>query len=168
MRKIIKFLNESFEETFAMISMALMALIMGLQVIARYVFNASLSWPEEVSVYLLMWMGMLSLSYCVRKNASIKVEMIINLFPSKVQKFFHLLEDVISIAFYGFLCFPAWQFFTNVLKSGQVSPALHLPMWLVQISPFVASVLMVIRSIQHIILVVKKPSVELKKEEENA
>ena len=79
--KVLHFIDESLEEAFAVIAMALMAVIMGIQVIARYVFNSSLSWPEEVSVYLLIWMGMLSLSYCIRKNASIKVEMIIDLFP---------------------------------------------------------------------------------------
>lgn len=168
MKKILKFLDESFEEAFAIIAMALMAIIMGMQVIARYVFNASLSWPEEVSVYLLMWMGMLSLSYCVKKNASIKVEMIIDLFPLKIRKLFHILEDVISIVFYGFLCVPAWQFFLNVCKSGQVSPALHLPMPVVQVSPFVACVLMVIRSLQHLYLTVKKPVAELKEEEGKA
>ena len=101
MKKVLHFIDESLEEAFAVIAMALMAVIMGIQVIARYVFNSSLSWPEEVSVYLLIWMGMLSLSYCIRKNASIKVEMIIDLFPEKVRKFFHLLEDIISILFYG-------------------------------------------------------------------
>ena len=52
MKKVLHFIDESLEEAFAVIAMALMAVIMGIQVIARYVFNSSLSWPEEVSVYL--------------------------------------------------------------------------------------------------------------------
>ncbi|MDD6211536.1 MAG: TRAP transporter small permease [Clostridiales bacterium] len=155
MGKLLKFIDESLEECLAAIAMMLMAIIMGMQVIARYAFNSSLSWPEEISVYLLMWMGLISLSYCVRKNASIKVEMIINLFPESIQKFFHIMEDVISIAFYTFLCCPGWQYFINVQKSGQVSPALHLPMGFVAIAPFVSFVLMVIRSVQHLYFTVK-------------
>ena len=166
MKKVLHFIDESLEEAFAVIAMALMAVIMGIQVIARYVFNSSLSWPEEVSVYLLIWMGMLSLSNCIRKNASIKVEMIIDLFPEKVRKFFHLLEDIISILFYGLLTIPAWQFFQGVVKSGQVSPALQIPMTLIQVAPFVACILAVIRSVEHIIFLFRRqaPEVEEKKE----
>ena len=165
MKKVLRFIDESLEEAFAVIAMALMAVIMGIQVIARYVFNSSLSWPEEVSVYLLIWMGMLSLSYCIRKNASIKVEMIIDLFPEKIRRFFHLLEDIVSILFYGLLTIPAWQFFQGVVKSGQVSPALHIPMTFIQIAPFAACILAVIRSIEHIwYLFRKSPDAEAKKE----
>ena len=149
MKKVLHFIDESLEEAFAVIAMALMAVIMGIQVIARYVFNSSLSWPEEVSVYLLIWMGMLSLSYCIRKNASIKVEMIIDLFPEKVRKFFHLLEDIISILFYGLLTIPAWQFFQGVVKSGQVSPACGLPMYYVQSAPFFCFILTAFRIVQR-------------------
>lgn len=107
-KAFLRALDEGFEEKIAMVIMVLIAIFMGMQVCARYVFNSSLSWPEEICVYMLIWMGMISLSYCIRKNSSIKVEMVINLFPVKVRRIFHILEDVISIVFYGFLCIPAW------------------------------------------------------------
>ncbi|WP_434309085.1 TRAP transporter small permease [Hominifimenecus sp. rT4P-3] len=149
-KAFLRALDEGFEEKIAMVVMVLIAIFMGMQVCARYVFNSSLSWPEEICVYMLIWMGMISLSYCIRKNSSIKVEMLINLFPIKVRRIFHILEDVISIVFYGFLCIPAWQLLGKAIRSGQVSAALHLPMYFIQIAPLIAFALAVIRSVQDI------------------
>lgn len=146
----LKALDEGLEEKICMVLMALMAVFMIAQVIARYLFNSSLSWPEEVCVYMLIWMGMLSLSYCIRTNTSIKVEMIIDLFPVKVRRVFHILEDVIAIVFYGLLCIPAWDLLGKTIRSGQVSAALHIPMYLIQCAPLIAFVLAVIRSLQNI------------------
>lgn len=149
-KSILSRIDHGFEETISMVIMVLIAVFMVMQVCARYIFNSSLSWPEEICVYLLIWMGMLSLSYCIRTRTSIKVEMIINLFPKGFRTVFHILEDVISILFYGFLCLPAWQLLCKATASGQVSPALHIPMYLIQISPLISFALAVVRSAQDI------------------
>lgn len=148
--RLMMIIEHGFEEMISMLFMILISVFMGMQVCARYVFNSSLSWPEELCVYLLMWMGMLSLSYCIRTHTSIKVEMIIDLFPSKIRDVFHVLEDVIAIIFYGFLCIPAWQLLCIAVARGQVSAALRLPMYLIQVSPLIAFILAVIRSFQDI------------------
>lgn len=154
-KSFLSILDQGLEEVISMVIMVLIAVFMIMQVCARYIFNSSLSWPEEICVYLLIWMGMLSLSYCIRTRTSIKVEMLINLFPEKIRTAFHLLEDIISIVFYGFLCLPAWQLLSKAIASGQVSAALHIPMYLIQISPLVAFALAVIRSFQDIFFQLK-------------
>lgn len=164
LRRFLAALEYGLEEKFCMISMLLIAVFMGMQICARYIFNSSLSWPEEICVYLLIWMGLLSLSYCIRTRTAIKVEMVIDMFSKPIQMAFHLLEDVISILFYGFLCIPAWQLFSKALSSGQVSAALHLPMYLIQVSPLVAFALAVIRSAEDIYFRLK----EAKQEPDNA
>ena len=44
-----------------------MTLIMGVQVFSRYVLGASLSWYEELTRYLFVWAGFLSVGYCTKK-----------------------------------------------------------------------------------------------------
>ena len=150
-------LEYGLEEKISMLIMLLIAVFMGMQICARYIFNSSLSWPEEICVYLLIWMGLLSLSYCIRTRTAIKVEMLINfLFPPRILFYFHLFEDVISIVFYGFLCIPAWQLLSTSIANGQVSAALHLPMYLVQSAPLVVFILAVIRSAQDIFFLVQE------------
>ncbi|MCD8163905.1 MAG: TRAP transporter small permease [Synergistaceae bacterium] len=150
LNRFLKALERGLEEKISMAIMVLISVFMGMQICARYVFNSSLSWPEEVCVYLLMWMGMLSLSYCIRTRTSIKVEMIIDLFSPKIKKTFLIFEDIVAIIFYGFMCIPAWQLLNIAISRGQVSAALLLPMYLIQVSPLVSFALAVMRSFQDI------------------
>ena len=45
--KILKWLDRNLEEKLMMVLLMAMVLIMGIQVVCRYVFNNSLSWTEE-------------------------------------------------------------------------------------------------------------------------
>ena len=47
MKKALQWLDENLEEVLLVIALAAMAVIMGIQVIARYIFGASHSWSEE-------------------------------------------------------------------------------------------------------------------------
>ena len=55
MKKALQWLDENLEEVLLVIALAAMAVIMGIQVIARYIFGASLSWSEELTRYIFIW-----------------------------------------------------------------------------------------------------------------
>ena len=57
MKKVLQWLDENLEEVLLVIALAAMAVIMGIQVIARYIFGASLSWSEELTRYIFIWAG---------------------------------------------------------------------------------------------------------------
>ena len=73
MKRVWNWLNESLEEFLMAASLILMTVIMGIQVFSRYVLGASLSWSEEVTRYLFVWAGFISVSYCTKKCISIKI-----------------------------------------------------------------------------------------------
>ena len=65
--KIIRWLDDNLEEALLIALLVTMTLLMGLQVFSRYILNASLSWSEELTRYLFIWSGFLSISYCIKK-----------------------------------------------------------------------------------------------------
>ena len=83
MKKIVNWLDENLEEFLLGISLAAMAVIMGIQVVARYLFGASLSWSEELTRYIFIWAAFLSVSYCTKKCISIKIEQFVAFFPKR-------------------------------------------------------------------------------------
>ena len=83
MKKALQWLDENLEEVLLVIALAAMAVIMGIQVIARYIFGASLSWSEELTRYIFIWAGFLSVSYCTKKCISIKIEQFVAMFPKR-------------------------------------------------------------------------------------
>ena len=67
MKKVLHWLDENLEEFLLVVFLIAMTLIMGIQVLSRYVLGQSLSWSEEITRYLFIWSGLFSVSYCSKK-----------------------------------------------------------------------------------------------------
>lgn len=150
--KIIKWLDDNLEETLLIILLVSMTLVMGIQICSRYLFNASLTWSEELTRYMFIWSAFLSISYCIKKWISIKIDQIINRMPKHLYTYFQLILNVILFAFFLYLSKHAITYLQMSIASAQTSPALGLPMCVVQSAPLVGFVLAAIRCFQQILL----------------
>lgn len=149
MKRVWNWLNESLEEFLMAASLILMTVIMGIQVFSRYVLGASLSWSEEVTRYLFVWAGFISVSYCTKKCISIKIEQFVAVFPRKGKAIFKLVNHTIELLFFFYLIPFAFRYMLSAYVSGQVSPACGIPMYYVQAAPFVSFLLVSFRIIQR-------------------
>lgn len=154
--KVLKWLDDNFEETILIILLVIMTGLMGIQVVSRYIFNASLSWSEELTRYLFIWSGFISISYCIKKWISIKIDQVILLLPKSIYTYAQLILNVILCMLFLYLSVHALHFLEMSIESGQLSPALGLPMPFVQSAPFAGFVLAAIRSFQQIYLDIRK------------
>ena len=149
MRKVLRWLEQNLEEFLLVLFLAAMAVIMGIQVLARYVLGMSLSWSEEVARYLFIWSGFLSVSYCTKKCVSIKIEQFVASFPKRWKAALKVLNHTIELVLFLYLLPFAWNYFYSAVISGQKSPALGLPMYLVQAAPMTGFVLCAFRVVQR-------------------
>jgi len=147
--KALKWLDDNFEETILIVLLIIITTVMSVQIVLR-LFNSALTWSEELVRFLFVWSGFLSISYCFKKQISIKIEQIVAMFPKKVNAGVKLLEKVILLVFYFFMIQYAYDYFTRAIASGQLSPAMQIPMYTIQIAPLVGFILSVIRLIQGI------------------
>lgn len=85
-----------------------MVVIMALQVFMRYVLNASLSWPEELSRYLFIWFSFIGFSYVTKNDLHLKID-IINFTNEKAKRFVSILGDIFYRHFQYFYAF-RWYF----------------------------------------------------------
>ena len=92
MKKTLHWLDENLEEFILVIFLIAMTLIMGIQVLCRYVLGMSLSWSEELTRYLFIWCGFLSVSYCSKKCLSIKIEQFVAIFPRRGKAIFKVVN----------------------------------------------------------------------------
>lgn len=79
----MKFLNEHLEACFIVPLMFLMSIIIFVQVVMRYVFHSSLTWSEEMARYLFVWLVYFSVAYTAKKEAHIRIDAAINIYPKK-------------------------------------------------------------------------------------
>ena len=93
--KVIKWLDEHFEETFLVFFLVLISCITMLQIIAR-TFFAALSWPEEFCRYCWIWSVFISLPYTMRKGNMLRVNVLVDLLPTKVRNAINIVIDLIN------------------------------------------------------------------------
>ena len=149
MRKVLRQMDECLEEFFMVSFLIAMTVIMGIQVISRYVFGISLSWSEEITRYLFIWSAFLSVSYCTKKCISIKIDQFIQMFPKRGKALFKVLNLTVEFVFFVYLIPFAFFYLRTTVESGQVSPACGIPMYYVQAAPFVCFCLTAVRIVER-------------------
>lgn len=149
MRKVLNWIDEYLEEVLLVAALAAMAVIMGVQVFCRYVLGASLSWSEELTRYIFIWVGFLSISYCTKRCISIKIEQFVAIFPRRGKAVFKVVNHTFELILFIYLLPFAWKYLMSAVANGQTSPAMGIPMYFVQAAPLVGFTLSAVRVLQR-------------------
>ena len=146
----MKFLNEHLEACFIVPLMFLMSIIIFVQVVMRYVFHSSLPWSEEMARYMFVWLVYFSVSYTARREKHIRIDAAINIYPKKARPYIEILSEVIVLCFAIFIAVTGYTVFGKIAWSGQMSPAMRIPMQFVYAAPMIGMGLTAIRQLQCI------------------
>ena len=135
-------------------------------VVARYGFNDSFPWAEEVTRYAIVWMVFVGGSVAARKGAHIGVDVLARLLGERpVRKILMVGVDLLCVAFSVFLVVFGWELVAQAREFGQITPALQIPLWTVQLAIPVGGVLMGLRFSQRVLGELKgstsEPAVEI-------
>lgn len=107
-----------------------------------------LTWAQELCIYLFVWMAKFGAAYGVRTGIHVGVDVVLNALTKERQKkllLFNLLAGALFTAIVTSLgIYLVW----HLAGSGQVSPDLELPMWLVYLAIPLGSALMTFRFLQ--------------------
>ena len=152
MKKTLHWLDENLEEFLLVVMLAAMTLIMGIQIFSRYALGQSLSWSEEVTRFLFIWSGFLSVSYCSKKCLSIKIEQFVAAFPRRGKALFKVVNHTFELIFFLYMIPFAYSYMMSAIHSGQLSPACGIPMYYIQAAPFVSFLLVTFRILQRWII----------------
>lgn len=122
---------EEFLLSFFIIAMTV-DLVIG--VIARNVFNSSLSFTEEIGTALTIGTTFLGIGYCAQKGTQISMSILFDLVPDKARK---IMQYVISIGTFivmVVLCYLSFQYDMSVRELGRVTAALRIPQWIIYLT----------------------------------
>ena len=120
-----------------------------LQIVMR-LMKMSLSWPEEMARYLYVWSVFLSLAYTIRTRTNLRVDLVLNFFPKKLQNAMESLLQVVNSVFFSTLFYHSLNVVSSVKMSSQTSPALEIPMYLVYLIVPAGFLLAAFRAAQQI------------------
>ena len=154
--KKIAWLYNHLEEYVLVILLAITVFLGLAQVIMRYVFNDSLTWSEELSRVLFIWMSWLGISYGHKKNEHIKITMLVDRLKGTTRKVVLVIANIITIAILVIFSVEGVVVVKQVMAIGTFTPALHIPKWLVYSSVPVSCALMAIRVIKDVVVSYKE------------
>ncbi|WP_216828662.1 TRAP transporter small permease [Alkalihalobacterium elongatum] len=125
-------------------------IIMGLEVVARYVFSNSFRWSGELSRYLFIWFIFIGASYAIIEKTHIRIESIKMAFPVKVRPYLELLGNILWFAFSIFVAYIGFKYSVNMLSGkGNISTAMRIPLGIIYISIPIGYTLMAFRLLQQ-------------------
>ena len=101
---------DTIEETFIAVVLGLMTVITFVNVVARYIFNSNILWALEVTVFLFAWLVLIGVSYCVKKNLHLGVDVLVNMMPQPTRRYVTLLAALLCIAFSLALLKGSWDY----------------------------------------------------------
>ncbi|MEJ0019216.1 MAG: TRAP transporter small permease [Acetobacteraceae bacterium] len=102
------------------------------QVFGRYVApERSITWAEEVIVYVAVWAVMIVASDLVRTNGHVRPDLVLRLLRPQAQRWVETFNCLVAIAFTIGMVWYGWEVVDTALLLDQRSSSdLQFPMWL--------------------------------------
>lgn len=126
------------------------------QVIARYVFNHSISWSEELARYMFVWLIWLGTSMAAKNNSHITVDVIPGKLHGRARFVLDIIVNLIWLALCVFLAVTGADVIKSAIARGKMASSMPwLPIWTVYLAlPFsqaVVGIRVMIKTIQDIV-----------------
>ena len=120
----------------------------GLNVIVREItpqYASLFAWIDEASRILMVWVVFLSIGIAFDRGRHIAMTTFINSFSNKNFLYFGKIIDLLGFAFSLYCIWLGFKITIFVFNSGQVSPTLNIPMFILYVAPTLGFLLISIR-----------------------
>ncbi len=148
-------LLDRFEEILIASFMAAATLITFAAVVMRYVGGSGISWAQELTIYLFIWMAKFGAAYGVRTGIHIGVDFVVNAAGPSLRRTLVICAMLLGVVFTGIIAFFGGRWVIFIHGTSQTSPDLEWPMWIIYLAIPLGSGLMCYRFIQALLLFVK-------------
>ena len=121
-----------------------------LQVFSRYLFNAPLSFTDELASFLLIWLGLLGAAYATGENQHLAIDLLAMRVSPASQRRLEVIVTVLVVVFAiaVLIVGGSWLVYTGFLF-GQLSASLQLSLGYVYLILPIAGVLITYYSIDN-------------------
>ncbi len=156
LQKKFKHFLSHFEEYLAGTLLISMASVAFINVISRFTFKFSISFIEELEIYLYVWLVMLGSAIAFKHGKHLCVSILVAKMRKKVQKIFQVIVALFSITFFLVLLRFSITHIQDEMLLNVTTTSMGVPMWWYTLGLPIGSVLVIIRIIQRTISELKE------------
>ena len=112
----------------ASIALIVLILLTFSGVIMRYIVGKPYTWLEEVQLFCMVWIVFAAGGAAFRTGSHVAIEMVVEMFPQKVQKVIGYIIDIVVFVVIAYLFYNSLGFIQMFIKNGRASSMLKIPM----------------------------------------
>ena len=126
MNKILDYIEESL----VCVCLVVMTALTFVNVVARYVFSASLSFSEEITTYLFVLLSLLGSAIAAKRGAHLGLTIISDRVGPKAGRVLGIISMAFATAFSALICYFGFFMALNQFNKGQLTASTQLPEWI--------------------------------------
>jgi TRAP-type C4-dicarboxylate transport system permease small subunit len=130
--------------------MATMAVLVFVNVVSRYVFNYSIIWVEELTRYMMVWVGFIGSGLVLRYGAHIAVDAFQDLLPKRAAQVLRAVIVLVLATAFGAMTWLGFQYVNFAWD--QETPVLNWNFGIVYLAIPIGSALMLV----HLLCIAKQ------------
>lgn len=139
---------DRLEEAFMIVALAFMTVLTVVQVVLRYAFQAGFVWSLEATTYTFAWLVLIGMSYGVRTEAHIAVDLVTSRLTPSGARAFAWVALACALAYCALMIYGSSLFVDRLMTLGTNARDIPLPRWaLTGIMP-IAFALLALRLVQ--------------------
>ena len=112
-------------------------------------FVPALTWAEEFCRFCWIWSVFLSLPFTIKTATSLRVTALMDILPAKAKKAVDIAVDIITTAVMIALGITSVGVVQGIAQTGETSPAMLWPMWIIYTVMLIGFALGAFRGIQQ-------------------
>ncbi|MCZ0874817.1 TRAP transporter small permease [Peribacillus frigoritolerans] len=125
MNKISRILENSLNIIMAAALAIMVVLVFG-NVVLRYFFNSGITWSEEMSRYLFIWLTFLGAIGAFKNKEHLGVDMVIKRLPNKMKKVVLVISDLMMLFVLLLILDGSWKM--TMINIDSAAPATGMPL----------------------------------------
>ncbi|WP_152345958.1 TRAP transporter small permease [Brevibacterium sp. CFH 10365] len=133
-------------------------------VLLRNITGDVIFWSEEAVIYLIIFSTFFGAVVTLRHNEHVAVDIMPTLLRGKAKKFFVVLGGLATLVYAGFIAYLSWALITEPFSRTTITPALKLPLWVVELSLAVGMTLFFIRAVEMTVRALRTSAADLDKD----
>jgi C4-dicarboxylate transporter DctQ subunit len=130
-------------------------------VLARYMFNYSLTWASELTVYFFLWGMFFGAAYCFKIDGHISIGLVVENISKKSAKILMLITRTVTFTYLCVVAYYGYQYLLLVNDMGETSIDLEIPMWIPYLVIPISFAFGAYRVGEHIVHLIKIPAEDI-------
>ena len=139
---------DRLEEAFMIVALTFMTVLTVVQVVLRYAFQTGFVWSLEATTYTFAWFVLIGMSYGVRTEAHITVDLVTSRLSPSGARAFAWVALVCALAYCALMIYGSSLFVDRLMTLGTNARDLPLPRWVLTGIMPIAFALLALRLIQ--------------------